>query len=185
MESEVRDMAEIWKDLRGYEGRYQVSSTGRIYSILSGKILKPKTDKDGYHEYCLTNKNGKKKHERGHRLVALMFCFKGENKTVVNHKNMVKNDNRCENLEWVSISENTKHAYENNDTIKARTLKNCYENAEKRKYKIKVFKNDLFIALFESQQECAESLGIDRKTIYNAMRENRETKDGYCFVKVG
>ena len=105
-------MKEIWKDIENYEGLYQVSNLGRIKSIRKMKkqnILKLGT-RNTYNVINLM-KNGKARSFQVHRLVAKAFIPNPENKPQVNHINGVKNDNRLENLEWVTRSENTIHAY--------------------------------------------------------------------------
>ena len=178
-------MAENWKDLKMYDNKYQISDKGNIYSVYSKKILKQKTDKDGYKQVCLILGSGKKKYERVHRLVALMFCDKPENHNIVNHKNMIKDDNRYENLEWSTISKNTKHAYDNNESIRERTRIASLLGAEKTRIKINVYKNEEYVGFFEGKEKCALELGISEKTIYNGIKNNYKNRDGYTFVKVG
>lgn len=74
--------------------------------------LKGKIDKDGYIEYQLRNVEGKRKYIRGHRLVLLAFKPNFKNLPQVNHINGVKNDNRLENLEWCTASENIQHTFD-------------------------------------------------------------------------
>lgn len=103
----------------GYED-YFVYRDGRVESNKSSKhiILKPDIDKDGYHIYRLyNNKTKKNKAYKGHRLVAMAFIDNSNNLPLVNHKNGIKSDNRVENLEWCTNSQNIKHAYENNLAI--------------------------------------------------------------------
>lgn len=76
-----------------------------------GKLLKPATDKDGYLRITLTN-NGKRKSYCVHRLVAKAFLDNYDNKLQVNHINGIKNDNRIENLEMVTLQQNIKHSIE-------------------------------------------------------------------------
>lgn len=97
---------EQWRSIPGYEGIYQVSSEGRVKNAY-GHVLKPETAKNGYKRVTLFDR----KKFQVHRLVALAFIPNPDNKEVVNHRNGVKADNRVENLEWATWSENEKHAY--------------------------------------------------------------------------
>ncbi|MGQ7392163.1 NUMOD4 domain-containing protein [Streptococcus suis] len=109
---------EIWLDAVGYEGLYQVSNFGRIKSkhsknTIEGRILKLTQNKRGYLQ-TIFFKNGLRKNILVHRVVAKAFIPK-ENDTdnlVVNHKDGNKINNCIENLEWVTQSQNVKHAYE-------------------------------------------------------------------------
>ena len=176
---------EVWKDLSGYEGLYQVSNLGNVLSVRRGIILKHKLDKDGYKEYSLVNKFGKRKSERGHRIVALMFCEKPIGYNVVNHKNMIKGDNNCDNLEWSTVSLNTKHAYHNSEKIRESTTAASKLGADAIRIKIEVFKDGVFVGTFDGKANCAEELGISEKTIYNRLNGKFSSRSGYTFKKVG
>lgn len=117
---------EVWKDIKGYEGHYQVSDLGRVKSlsrvvksrvgVFGTKkeiILKTFKNGDGYLKYKLCI-NGKEKSVISHRLVANEFLENPFNKPQVNHKNGIKDDNRVDNLEWVTSSENVIHSLANN-----------------------------------------------------------------------
>ena len=172
---------ETWKDIKGYEGLYQISNLGRVWSIKSQKCLKPQI-KCEYENVNLYSKNGKMKTERVHRLVALMFCNKAEGCTVVNHIDGNKRNNRAENLEWVTVSENTKHAYNNNlGHMKETQLKAARMGAAKSIYTISVYKDGDCVGVFYGKEKAAQALGINAKTIYNCIHENRKTRDGYSF----
>lgn len=118
-------MQEIWKSLKGiveYGNYYEVSNLGRVRSIdrrvnsrngkrlVKGQILKQWIDKDGYCRVTL-NLNQRKKHYGIHRLVALSFIKNPENKPQVNHKDGNKQNNRVDNLEWLTNKENVVHAF--------------------------------------------------------------------------
>jgi hypothetical protein len=101
---------EIWKDVLGYEGLYQVSNLGQVKSLNYNRtgierILKARLSKDGYYEVMLC-KNGKGKSFRVHRLVVMSFIGEIPKGSVVNHLNEIRTDNRLENLEICTNKEN-------------------------------------------------------------------------------
>lgn len=178
-------MAEVWRNIKGYDGLYQASSEGRCRNAKTGRIIMGCSDKDGYLKTILTNQFGKTCDERIHRLVALAFCDKPENHNVVNHKNMVKNDNRAENLEWSTVQKNTKHAYDNCKAIRDKTYLASLAGAEVSTITIDVFKNGEYVGRFKGKEKCAIELGISPKTIYNGINGRYGSRNGYEFKKVG
>ena len=124
------DKVEVWKDIKGYEGHYQVSDLGRVKSLArvveirkgifgnkKEKFLKPTKNKKGYLTLKLCKKSDDICSEKSvivHRLVANEFLENSLNKPQVNHKNGIKDDNCVENLEWATGSENVIHALNNN-----------------------------------------------------------------------
>lgn len=110
---------EIWKDVEGYTGKYRVSNYGRVMSCnrkshhgndLQDKLLKQVKTDLGYVIVGLY-KEGVRKGRSVHRLVASMFIENPNKLPEVNHINGIKTDNRIENLEWCTRSENLKHCY--------------------------------------------------------------------------
>ena len=105
---------EEWKDVKGYEGKYQISSYGNIRSLnyhRSGecKLMCPVLKKTGYYQINLYL-NGKYKSKRIHKLVAEAFLENPDNLEVVNHIDGDKTNNHVSNLEWCTVSYNTWHA---------------------------------------------------------------------------
>lgn len=109
---------EIWKDIPGYEGLYQVSDQGRVRSLdrivahsrygfqsLKGRILRQHKNGDGYFQIGL-NKDSHRKRYRTHRLVAQTFIPNPNSKPEVDHINTKRDDNRIENLRWATLKEN-------------------------------------------------------------------------------
>lgn len=93
----------MFKKIDGYE--YEVSDQGEVRNRKTLRILKPHQHKRGYHQIDL-QKDGKGKMYRVHRLVAMAFLENPDNLPEVDHKNGIRNDNRLENLHWVSASQN-------------------------------------------------------------------------------
>lgn len=96
---------EIWKDIPGYEGLYQVNQWGDIYSLYTNKKLKWSLHKDGYKQYNL-HKNKKAYIMMAHKAVALAFIPNPKNLPAVNHKDEDKSNCYFENLEWCDIAYN-------------------------------------------------------------------------------
>lgn len=116
-------ISEVWVDIEGYEGYYQVSNKGRVRSLdrvvpcsrtgtrkLRSKLLSLCKDSHGYVVVVL-QKNSTKKSFKVHRLVALHFLRKVEGKDVVNHIDCNKSNNSINNLEWCTSQENTAHMH--------------------------------------------------------------------------
>ena len=114
----MQSIAEVWKDIQGYEGLYQVSNLGRVKSLgrfidnlvrghywQEERILKPRKTKRGYLIVTLS-KNNKLKYFTVHRLVAITFISNTKNKPQIDHINADKTDNSVNNLRWVTAKEN-------------------------------------------------------------------------------
>jgi hypothetical protein len=171
---------EIWKDIAGYEGIYQVSSKGRIKSLarriplkdgrhrdVKDHILNQCSDKDGYLSVNLY-KNCHRKNTKVHRIVAEAFILNPYHKPVVNHLNEIKNDNRKENLEWATVLENTR-----------------YGNGHLRLSKAvsqPVFVRDLntgFKKIYSSALSASDEIGVSQGSISHALRTGHLAKGRY------
>lgn len=128
---------EIWKDIEGYEGLYQVSNKGRVKSFHSGegKIMKPGTHPLGYKSVTLF-KDKKGKVAKVHRLVAQAFIPNPENLPVINHKDENPSNNNVENLEWCTQKYNLNYG-------------TCQERKEKTRAENKVRKELGWLAKFD------------------------------------
>jgi hypothetical protein len=135
-------LVEVWKDIEGYEGHYQISSFGRIKSMqrtrkskggtiarLKERILKQKTNKHGYLVIGLCFES-KKYHHSVHKLVANAFISNCEQKPTVNHIDGDKQNNKTSNLEWATCSEQMRHAFANGLVQVRGSVK--YDNTFKR-----------------------------------------------------
>ena len=98
-------MKEIWKDIKGYEGLYQISNFGNIKSLRTNKLVKAFKNTKGYCQVSLWNNNVKKMFVV-HRLVAQEFIPNPNNLLQVNHKDEDKKNNNVDNLEWCSVKYN-------------------------------------------------------------------------------
>lgn len=99
-------MEEVWKDIEGYEGLYQVSNFGRVKSLIrASKVLSAKTNGCGHMSVRLCNK-GEHKDFLVHRLVATAFCHKPNGCNVVHHIDNNPENNLSDNLKWVTPAEN-------------------------------------------------------------------------------
>lgn len=100
----------MFKTIPKYKGRYMINEKGEIFSLIRNRYLTPCINRSGYIESILIDKNGKRKNVKWHRAVAYTFLKKIIGKNSINHINGIKTDNRVENLEWCTTSENAIHA---------------------------------------------------------------------------
>ena len=179
-------MKEIWKDIKNYEGYYQVSNLGRIKSLprntknqyKNGLILKP-IIKNDYVKIQLKNKY-KYKWYFIHRLVAQAFLTDFNETLQVNHKNGIKNDNRIENLEMVTASENQIHSYRVLKNIPS--MKNHFGKNHVSAVKVNQYdKQNNFIKIWNSIIEASKELNINASCICNNCKKRRKSAGGYIW----
>lgn len=164
------DNSEIWKDCKGYEGLYQVSSLGRVWSVRSQKVLRVFNRGNGYYAVNLFAKNGKRKLESVHRLVALAFLDNPNHYPEVNHKDQDKSNNKVENLEWCSSKYNVNYGDRNERAgrAKGKTVAQ-YTQAGK------------FVGEYYSTYEAERRTGINRANIGSVCRGERQTAGDYVW----
>ena len=179
---------ENWKDIKGYEGFYQVSDCGNVKSLerdvyfpngtvnrhMEEKILVQNIGKLGY-AYVNLHLNGKMKTIKTHRLVAEAFIPNPENKPMVNHKDEVKTNNVVENLEWCTS------VYNNNYGTKIERQKQTYKDNYKNG-KNKVVKKVFCVELnktFDCITSAQEELGINQSSIVKVCKGKVKTAGGF------
>ncbi len=165
---------EKWKEIKGYEGMYEVSNLGRTRSLdridtnnhkLKGALLKPRVNRGGYKQVALC-KQGKLKTKLIHRLVAQAFIGNSKELPQVGHMNDIKTDNSLNNLYWTNSKENNVH--------NGRHLKCCK--------KIKGISNDSEI-VFNSIVE-AKANGFSKAGIGYCLAGIRKTHKGYKWQRL-
>lgn len=180
-------MQEIWKDIKGYEGLYQISNCGNVKSLKKfnktnkgyssigyyrkEKILKPIKNKNGYLQISLS-KNGKSKIYFIHKLVAKEFLNNDNNFMYVNHKDENKLNNIVDNLEWCDAKYNCNYGNRNEKiSNKLKKIVNQYDLEGN------------FIKQWKSALDVEKELGINRTHIGSCINNNRKSAGGYIWKK--
>lgn len=148
-------MKEIWKDIKDYEGHYQVSNLSRVKSIKFGKeIIMKQNIKRGYY-YVGLLKNGKQKNYLVHRLVAEAFLDNPNNYPCVNHKDEDKLNNNVDNLEWCTAS------YNNTYGTRLQKVSEKMRNRKEWSKPIDVYDLNMnFIETLPSIEECGRKYNV-------------------------
>ena len=169
-------MEEIWKDIKGYEGLYQVSNTGKVKSLeklkwngrgyqkLPERIMKGKKCGRGYLQVRLF-KDGKSKNYYLHRLVAVAFIPNPDNLPQVNHRNEIKTDNCVDNLEWCDAKYNSNYGTKNQRIAeKLRGRKHSEEAIKKMSEKLRGRKLPEEIIKKIAEKNSKPVYSVDRET---------------------
>ena len=166
-------MQEIWKDIKDYEGLYQVSNLGRVKRVTTDMILKGSKQTHGYLVVGLY-KNNNKSTKSIHRLVSQAFIPNPENKPEINHIDEDKTNNMVSNLEWSTRKENNNHGTRNERAAKAISKSNSIPiiatNLKTGEY-----------TEFYGSSECARQLGLSQGNIASVLKGRRKQTGGYTF----
>lgn len=193
-------MEEIWKDVIGYEGLYQVSNLGRVKSLGSdkwhkGKILKPSFDSKGNYLFVGLHKEGKTTQRNIHRLVAETFVNNQNHLPCVNHINEIKIDNRASNLEWCTVEYNSNYGNAKQNMIESRRRNNDQEKinrkikeTKKRNHSFSCEKpvaqytmNGTLVATYNSATDAERKTGISRGGIQRCCVGRYSQAKGYIW----
>jgi len=182
---------EIWKDIPSFIGLLQASNFGRIKRLpkyrnsknggkayMSEKILAQTISTYGYYKVCISV-NTKRYDLLAHRLIAEAFISNPDSKHQINHINGIKTDNSIENLEWVSLTENIKHAQANG--LSAIQLKGQDNNLSKKLYQYDL--NDNLIKEWTGIREVCRELNIDRANMNRHLNGKVKTLKNSKFLK--
>lgn len=168
---QIEDLEEeVWKPIKGYEGLYEVSNLGRVKSlprktktkiVKSAKIIKIQKRKCGYIQAKLS-KNSIIYNPIVSRLVAEAFCEKPNYPCVVNHKDSIRHNNVWTNLEWVSHSENMRHAFTHGHHSQKGEKNNMAKLNMELVREIRKFAEE---NSYLSQKQIAEKFGLKRENV--------------------
>ena len=166
-------MQEVWKDVAGYNGRYQISNQGRVRTYAqdrkSGKIKTGHRNFHGYKQILLYDGKGNKKWYPVHRLVAAAFIPNPHNLPQVNHKDEVKDNNYVGNLEWCDNDYNTHYGTR---LIRATLANRCCETTSLKVYSID---KSGHIEIFDSIGEAERQTGLSHSNIVRTLKGRSHT----------
>ena len=179
---------EEWKDIKDFEGLYQVSNYGRIktvpkYKVPNSVILKPYKRLNGV-EIVSLYKNAKKKNKSIHRLVTQAFIPNPENKPEVNHINPITKDlcdNRVCNLEWVTSAENSQWMVKCGNLYKPCLGKFGREHHNAKPI-VQLDMNNKYIKTWDCARDIYRELGIDFRFVSRCCRHKCKSAHGFIFV---
>lgn len=192
-------MEEIWKDIEGYEGQYQVSTLGRVRSVerqvrkwngfktIRESFLKQKLGKNGYVQVTLC-KDGRMKTYLVHRLVAKAFIPNPQNNPQIDHINTIKTDNRVENLRWVTRKENSnnlltlKHMSERQKGEKNYMYGKFGKEHNRSIPIVQLTMDGKYIRGWDCTRQVERELGFRSNNICSVLRKRTNSSHGYKWM---
>lgn len=161
-----------WKRIPDYNN-YDISDDGEVRNNKTGRLLKTSQSRGGYLKVNLYA-DGTHKSAKIHRLVAENFLSNQHDKPAINHINGDKTDNRAENLEWCTYSENNRHAFRSGLSYRPES-----SGVPKRRVMIVETRE-----IFNSVSDCARSIGVAEPSISGCLSGRRHMCRGYHFVYI-
>lgn len=158
---------EVWKEIKGYEGLYEISSFGNVRGLKRNKLRKLYTDEKGYVNVTLWKNNVQRKYSV-HRLVACAFIENNDNKSTVDHINRIKTDNSVDNLRWATHKEQLENKRPSSLIVKVKAV-----DVATGEYNT-----------YSSIKECANNLNIDSGNISKCIKNIRKQSNGYRFYRI-
>jgi hypothetical protein len=158
----------MWKPVPGYEDRYLVSDEGEVFSLFYEKMLK-QANKRGYMQVALSRDNHMQ-YVGVHRLVAMAFLDPDAERIFVNHKDGNKHNNRVENLEWCTPSENTRHSID----VLGQRKRAVYQKD----------KDGNVLGEYPSIKEAAEAVGAKAEHVWRCVKGIRKKTCGFYWEYV-
>ncbi|AGY47023.1 HNH homing nuclease [Bacillus phage CampHawk] len=175
-----------WKDIKGYEGHYQISDNGDIFSLKSNRVLKTMKNKKNGYIYIHLTKDGKKKAFTIHRLVALHFCGGYEESLVVDHIDRNRHNNHFSNLRWVSRKENSSNiSADTKKNIITAVRKNAKSQSQRSNRKIRPvisISPEGVIRHHRSITQASKETGVTNASISNNLNKGSRLMSGYRFL---
>lgn len=168
-----------------FDGLYQITQDGQLFSSRSNKYLRPATDRYGY-KYYVTSINCKRITLKAHRLVALAFIPNPLNKPTVNHINGIKTDNRIENLEWATVKEQANEPIHYAKLMSLASA-NFYTAGLRRNFGRKrtaVYRSGILINIYPTLKIAAETHNVSYGKASECANGKRKITGGFTFAYV-
>ena len=170
-------MKEVFKDIPNYEGLYRVSNLGNIYNVVKKEKNPDYNNGNGY-MFSVLYKDKTRKQMYVHRLVAISFIPNPFNKSQINHKDFVKNNNVLTNLEWCTPRENNLHRYKYYPSkLSGRGGENHHNNKKVGKFNLK----GRFICAYPSITIASKETNSNLSTVSMCCNNTRKTSNNFIW----